>query len=122
MLRCNHSISLKANPRMDNREHDLKSDSLVFCVLLFASLKDAVGRDRISVHVPIANAVEPDTRRQSVSWSELLRCCAEQHPPLAPWLPYVKAAVNREYADAGVLVSPSDEIALLPPVSGGAPV
>jgi MoaE-MoaD fusion protein len=32
------------------------------------------------------------------------------------------AAINREYADAGTRIAPGDEVALVPPVSGGAGV
>jgi len=39
---------------------------------------------------------------------------------LADGLPLVMA-VNREYADADAVLSPGDELALIPPVSGGAP-
>jgi molybdopterin converting factor subunit 1 len=39
---------------------------------------------------------------------------------LADGLPLVMA-VNREYADAEAVLSPGDELALIPPVSGGAP-
>ncbi len=34
----------------------------------------------------------------------------------------MRAAVNREYADAGRALSPDDEVALIPPVSGGSDV
>src|SRR5947209_2150486 len=39
---------------------------------------------------------------------------------LTEGLPLVMA-VNREYADGDAVLSPGDELALIPPVSGGAP-
>lgn len=97
-------------------------DGVLVSVLLFASLKDAVGGDRISVLITPAAPVglSPQHPSESVLVSDLLRCCAEQHPPIERWLPYVKVAVNCEYASAGDAVLATDEIALLPPVSGGA--
>ncbi len=96
--------------------------SVVVSVLLFASLKDALGCDRISVLVtPAAPAgLSPQHPSEGVFVSDLLRCCAQQHSPIERWLPYVKVAVNCEYASAGDAVLATDEIALLPPVSGGA--
>ena len=100
-------------------------DGVLVSVLLFASLKDALGGDLISVLVTPAAPVESSDQSQhpaqSVFVSDLLRCCAEQHPPIERWLPYVKVAVNCEYASAGDAVLATDEIALLPPVSGGSP-
>ncbi len=45
----------------------------------------------------------------------------ERHPRLAPLLESVRWARNYEFAEAGESLSDGDEIALLPPVAGGAP-
>ena len=82
-----------------------------FKVLLFAVLRDKAGCDEIAVDLP-------GTRPVTVA--ELLAACAEQHPALAPWLPHVKTAVNCSYARPSEELRPWDEIALLPPVAGGA--
>jgi molybdopterin converting factor subunit 1 len=79
-----------------------------YAVLLFASLKDAAGSDKIEVSVAGAATVQM-----------LLEACAEQHPVLARWLPHVRVAVNYEYVTAAHNLNPQDEIALLPPVAGG---
>ena len=83
-----------------------------FSVLLFASLKDAAGAGAIMVRFDKRNA-------QEVTVDELLRLCGEQHPALAKWLPYVSVAVNCEYATGAQSIGADDEIAFLPPVSGG---
>jgi molybdopterin converting factor small subunit len=48
-------------------------------------------------------------------WSALTR----QFPPLADYTPAVSVAVNEEYARLSASVRDGDEIAFLPPVSGG---
>lgn len=82
-------------------------DTLSHEVLLFASLREIAG-ERIVVQLPAGGTV-----------AELVQGIAAGVPALAPWLPYVRVAVNCEYADGPHVLSAGDEIALLPPVSGG---
>jgi molybdopterin converting factor subunit 1 len=77
-------------------------------VLLFASLKDAAHADRISVSLS-----------QDATVADLLHAVSDQHPALSRHLPHCRVAVNREYARNDEPVQEGDEIALLPPVSGG---
>lgn len=44
---------------------------------------------------------------------------AERHPDLSPMRPNLAFAVNGEYARPDDPVKPGDEVAVLPPVSGG---
>ncbi|MGF1473318.1 MAG: molybdopterin converting factor subunit 1 [Rubrobacteraceae bacterium] len=44
---------------------------------------------------------------------------AERYPGLAPMKDNLAFAVNEEYARGDTRVEPGDEVALLPPVSGG---
>jgi len=70
-------------------------------VRLFAGLRERAGHDRIEVELP-----EPATVGDLLAALELApRSCV--------------AAINREYADAGTPIAPGDEVALVPPVSGG---
>lgn len=48
-------------------------------------------------------------------WSEILR----RHPDLAVLHPVIRLARNGEFAAAETIFQPNDEIALIPPVSGG---
>ena len=82
-------------------------------VLLFASLKDAAGTDRIEVRIENIDA-------RQVTVADLLEACSIQFPMLAPWLPYIKVAIDCAYADRQSVVPAGAEIALLPPVAGGA--
>ena len=77
-------------------------------IRLFATLKDKAGKSRISI--PFAEAMQVTT---------MLDTIAAHHPKLADTLPISLVAVNRDFAERDQLVSPGDEVALFPPVSGG---
>jgi MoaE-MoaD fusion protein len=80
-------------------------------VRLFAILRERAGRDSIELSLP-----EGATVQEAV---EALR--SEDGLDVIGRLP-VRMAVNREYAEAGSTLAPGDELALVPPVSGGAAV
>jgi molybdopterin converting factor subunit 1 len=78
-------------------------------VRLFASLRDLVGgADRVELDLP-----EPATPEST--WSELVA----RHPALASRRKSLSAAVNRRYAGFEDVLADGDEIAFIPPVSGG---
>jgi molybdopterin synthase catalytic subunit/molybdopterin converting factor small subunit len=77
-------------------------------VLLFAALAERANRRE--VFVPLE---EPATVHT------LLAAIGKLHPELADLLPSCFVSVNQEYADVGTNIGPDDEIAILPPVSGG---
>ena len=76
-------------------------------VLFFAQLKDVTGCDAVELVLPAANAEQ--------LWVELLK----QFPKLAAHRANVRLARNWEYAVPDAEFANSDEIALIPPVSGG---
>jgi molybdopterin converting factor small subunit len=106
-------FAFQAVDTTDEPQHT-SSPSLEIPVLLFAGLKEAAGAEQVLVRVPQESSTE------KVSLDVLLACCCRQYPKLQPWMPYVKVAVNCEYSQQERLVGADDEIALLPPVSGGA--
>ena len=57
----------------------------------------------------------PDGATLAEVWSLIV----EQHAELAPMRDTLAFAVNGEYARGEDTVSPGDEVAVLPPVSGG---
>ena len=50
---------------------------------------------------------------------EVLAYYEERIPELKRWLPALALAVNQQYAGPNTRLKPNDEVALLPPVSGG---
>lgn len=76
-------------------------------VLLFASLKDALG-PRVSIEVPDGSDV-----------AALRRALEAAHPEIARFGRRLAVAVNESYARDADPVGAGDEIALLPPVAGG---
>ncbi|RIK23718.1 MAG: hypothetical protein DCC51_02745 [Anaerolineae bacterium] len=80
-------------------------------VRLFATLKDRAGSGRIRVALPA----------DSTTVAKLLDAVAADYPALAPALPSTLVSVNRSFAGHETPVSAADEVALFPPVSGGAP-
>jgi molybdopterin converting factor subunit 1 len=78
-------------------------------VLFFGMLKDIVGRAEDSVRLP-----DPSTL------GDLLSHYESGFPPLKDVLKSLAASVNEEYAGPEAPLKNGDEVALLPPVSGGA--
>ena len=77
-------------------------------VLLFGAAADRAGTKETELPVD-----------EGVTLAELWPLLTEMHPDLVPMCDTLAFAVNGEYAreDAGVF--PGDEVAVLPPVSGG---
>ncbi len=81
---------------------------MTLTVRLFARARDLAGADRVAVELP-AGATAADLRRR----------LAEQVPALAALLERSALAVGGEFAEDGQPLTAGDEVALLPPVSGG---
>jgi molybdopterin converting factor subunit 1 len=77
-------------------------------VRLFARLRDIVGAGEVA-----REAQDGATARQV--WDAL----AADHPGLVPYGAVSSCAVNEEYAPFGTALKDGDEVAFLPPVSGG---
>ena len=80
---------------------------MIVTVRLFAGLRERAGSDRLDVEIP-----------DGASVADLL--AAMDGTPVGPLGPRsCVVAVNREYADGSFPVRVGDEVALVPPVSGG---
>ena len=79
-------------------------------VLFFGILKDIVGKAVDVIDLP-----------EGASVREVLALYEVQVPSLKPSMPSLALAVNQQYAGPDTKLGPNDELALLPPVSGGAP-
>lgn len=78
-------------------------------IKLFATLKDRAGAADITVRTPDALTVR-----------QLREIVAQQFPALAALMTQTLVAVNQEFAFNDDMVRAGDEVALFPPVSGGA--
>jgi molybdopterin converting factor subunit 1 len=77
-------------------------------VRLFARLRDIAGAGELD------RAIPPGGTAQQV-WDALVG----EHPELEPYGAVSSCAVNGDYAKFSVRLADGDEIAFLPPVSGG---
>ncbi len=77
-------------------------------VRLFARLRDIAGAAELQRDVPESATI------RSV-WRQLVA----EFPAMAPYESSISAAVNADYARMSSAVAEGDEIAFLPPVSGG---
>jgi MoaE-MoaD fusion protein len=80
-------------------------------ILLFGVLKDLVGRSTDTVDLPEGTRVK-----------DVLTHYVREAPRLEAILPSLACSVNEEYAAVDRELAAGDEVALLPPVSGGAPL
>jgi molybdopterin synthase catalytic subunit len=78
-------------------------------LLLFGGLKDLAGRDKETLDLP-----------DDATVGDLLERCRTHMPALQEYLGKVAVAVNQEYAARSLQLQEMDEVALIPPVSGGA--
>lgn len=79
-------------------------------VLFFASCRDLVGTPEASISLP-----------DHASVADLLTRLAEEHPRLREMESSLMVSVNQTYVDWTRWLSDGDEVAFIPPVSGGAP-
>jgi molybdopterin synthase catalytic subunit len=77
--------------------------------LLFARLREQAGTDAETVQVQPGATVD-----------DVYDALQKLHPALDPNRETVRAAVNQEFAEWDVIVADGDEVAFIPPVSGGA--
>ena len=76
-------------------------------ILLFGAAADRAGTR------------ETHLQAGEVTVDEIWPLLVEHHPDLSPMRDTLAFAVNGEYARGDTPVSPGDEVAVLPPVSGG---
>jgi molybdopterin synthase catalytic subunit len=77
-------------------------------VRLFALMREKAGTETVDIELADgANA------------AQALEALQNQYPVLAPYLPRVRLALQMSFIDAETVLRPGDELALIPPVSGG---
>jgi molybdopterin converting factor subunit 1 len=77
-------------------------------VLYFAGAKDATGKRKESIKLP-----------EDATIRELLLVISSTHPRIRNILNSMQIAVNYKVVDFDTVLKEADEVALLPPVSGG---
>ena len=77
-------------------------------VLFFGRLKDAIGHGQESIEIPAESSIE-----------DLFAQCVARYPGLAEHRRAIAVSRNREFAAWSTALQPGDEVAFLPPVSGG---
>ena len=77
-------------------------------IRLFASLRELTGESSAQVDIP-------EGSRAADAWE----ACVQRWPALATRRQSTVLAINQEFAKPDVVVHDGDEVALLPPVSGG---
>src|SRR5260370_2090183 len=75
---------------------------------LFARRRGQAGIDSETVHVPEGSAVK-----------DVYAALRDAHPSLESNLDSVRPAINQEFSDWDAVVGDGDEVAFIPPVSGG---
>lgn len=88
---------------------EAQAATLVVDVLLFGALRERAAADRITVRCS-----------PSATCADLVAAVADQYPQLAPYLGSARVALDRRYAYGDELVASGRELALIPPVAGGA--
>ena len=77
-------------------------------VRVFAGLREVMGTDDVEVDLPQGTTVEG-------LWAHLLA----EDEKLAPFSGSIKFAINHDFVSKETKLEPDDEVAFLPPVSGG---
>ncbi len=75
---------------------------------LFAGVREIAGQQEVELDV------DEGTTAGGL-WERLLT----DHPKLTAYTDIIQVAVNQDVVDRGVKLQPDDEVAFLPPVSGG---
>lgn len=91
---------------MEGRACDTESAKVR--LLAFAAVRDVIGAPEVELEL-----AAPCTAAQL--WLKIV----DRYPALSPHERSIRLAINGTYAFSSDAVSPGDEVALLPPVSGG---
>ncbi|MQF83132.1 molybdopterin converting factor subunit 1 [SAR202 cluster bacterium AD-802-E10_MRT_200m] len=81
---------------------------ITITVKLFAIYRERVGVGQIILQLPLSSTV-----------GDVLAELNGKHPELTPLIDHTFVALNQEYVTSSDKVEDGDEIAIIPPVSGG---
>jgi len=86
----------------------MKTSEKPIAILMFALAKEKSGRDSVEILLSLPTSVRQLKEKMTVDY-----------PNLAPLIAISRVAVNRSFATDEQTISGNEEIALIPPVSGG---
>jgi sulfur-carrier protein len=97
---------------------DMKYDAqlITLKVKLFSILREIIGKEQIIVQLP---RTDGGRRRTSATVGDLRRRIYELYPAISARRIVMAIAVNSKVANDKSVLNDFDEIALLPPISGG---
>ena len=83
---------------------------MVIKVKFFAMLKGKIGKEEVNLTVPA-----------NISLDKLKDILKNEFPAIAEFIERksIMISVNQEFADKNIIIKDGDEVALLPPFSGG---
>ena len=81
---------------------------MTITVMLFAAARELAGVESVSVELPAGGTV-----------TQLRAELARRIPALAGLLAKSALAVNHDFVEDTLILQPTDELAVIPPVSGG---
>jgi molybdopterin synthase sulfur carrier subunit len=84
------------------------AEDIQITVKLFAIFQEVLATDELQINL------EPST-----SVSAIFDRLVSQHPHLEKWRSLTRYAVNLNFVDPQTILKNGDEVALIPPVSGG---
>ena len=84
------------------------SEDIHITVKLFAIFQEVLATDEIQITLASGTAV-----------SQIFDRLASQYPNLEKWRSLTRYAVNLNFAEPQTILKNGDEVALIPPVSGG---
>lgn len=87
----------------------LRSNKMQVKLLFFATLKDIVGARQLQLDIPADATI-----------SDLLTRLEAIYPRFKDYRPVLLTAINEDYVGKDARISEGDEVAIFPPVSGGA--
>jgi molybdopterin converting factor subunit 1 len=86
----------------------VQESNMRIVVRLFALMREKAGIETLNLELP-----------ENASAAQALEALQGQYPVLAPYLFRVRLALQMNFIDADTVLREGDELALIPPVSGG---
>ena len=88
--------------------YESTSEDIQITVKLFAIFQEVFATDQIQISL-----------KSGTSVSQIFDRIVSQHPHLEQWRSLTRYAVNLNFAEPQTILKNGDEVALIPPVSGG---